>query len=362
MLNRIVNYFYRIYFDFIRKKFSKDIYLFNSPYGYHDNAKDLMLYFQNKGHLIFWITGKKRWLPRKNHLNRNSLLLKLILPRVKICFITHESNDICKQIPDPILIVNLWHGIALKKMGYDSDVDIKNMQLNEIKNPYDRNNFIISSSSITQKHMMSCMHFSAESVLPFGQPRTDILFNKSKANLLRKKIKAENYSSYKSIYLYAPTFRDSGYGTKIYKSVVNSFVKHADKDDLLILRLHPREKLEAKKIALLSDNVVISKFSDPINDLLVSDALISDYSSIIFDFMILSRPIFLYIPDIIEYKSVRSGFYFDYEKIMNGATFLKNEFEHKIWSNDLLHREYEYMSAKLLHRPNAASRIYNHFI
>lgn len=361
MLRQLRKRLYMLYFNYIRKHYSANVFLFSSPYGYQDNAKSLMDYYQKKGMITYWVSKKRKLSLKKNQLFRNSLFLKLILPRVKICFITHESTDILQRIPGSILIVNLWHGIALKKMGYDSDIDKINMRLNDIKNPYTKNNFVISSSNTTKKHMQSCMNLPHDSVLPFGQPRTDILFNKSYIHFKKSKIKKESYSIYKSIYLYAPTFRDSGSPGEIYKEVVNSFIKHADKDDLLILRLHPREKSEAKKIALLASNIITSKYSDPINDLLVADALISDYSSIIFDYMILSRPIFLFTPDIKEYTHYRSGFYFNYENIMDGAFIFKHSFERQTWNKDFLNDNYEYPSANFLHTKNAASQIYNFF-
>ena len=320
-----------------------------------------MEYFHKQGDPVYWVVSEKNLTTPMRNIKKNSYFLKMILPRVKVCFVTHEFRHICKSIPSDIVVVNLWHGVALKKMGYDSILDVKRFGLDKKENPYLRNDFLISANEDSKKHMESCMSFDSDKVIALGQPRTDILFEKGVDKNYCRLLKNSFYKSYKLIFLYAPTFRDSGESCSIYKNVVDSFINYASVDDLLVLRLHPEDKSIAEALVGSVDNIILSNAADPIHDLLIADVLISDYSSIIFDYMILSRPIFLYVPDFSSYISNRSGFYFDYEEVMTGAYIYKNDIDHKLWIVDRDKNKCFYPCVEFLQTKGASYSVYERF-
>ena len=320
-----------------------------------------MEYFHKQGDSVYWVVSGKHLTSPMRNINKDSYFLKMILPRVKICFVTHEFRHICKSIPSDIIVVNLWHGVALKKMGYDSMLDVRRFDLDEKVNPYLRNDFLISASEGSKKHMESCMGFDSDKVIALGQPRTDILFEKGADKNYCRSLKNSFYNKYKSIFLYAPTFRDSGESGSIYKNVVDSFINYASIDDLLVLRLHPEDKSIAETLVGSAGNVILSNATDPIQDLLVADVLISDYSSIIFDYMILSRPVFLYIPDFSSYMSDRSGFYFDYEYVMRGAYIYKNDLDKELWRVDRNKNKWVFPCVDFLQTKNASCLLHERF-
>lgn len=360
MFRKLRRFFYNIYFKIVRHLLPVNIYLFNSPHGYHDNARYLMEYFHEKNKKVYWVSTMKYIDGSWRGIMSNSLILKLLLPRVKVCFITHGYQNVCKSIPSAITIVNLWHGIALKKMGYDSMLDIKRFNLRE-KNPYLRNDYLISSSGVTKRDMQSCMDLHPRKVLALGQPRTDILFEKGKDKAYCQSIKSDASKNYNTIFLYAPTFRDSGGSEHIYRQIVDSFVSYASDNSLLILRLHPEDKSTGSALIDDAKNVMLSVALDPIQDLLMADVLISDYSSIIFDFMILERPIYLFVPDYSSYMSGRSGFYFDYDDIMEGAVMYKNVLDSQLWRSPVNEKRHIYPAVNSLHNKKAAASVYNYF-
>ena len=360
MFRKSRGFIYDIYFKMVHHLLPVNIYLFNSPYGYHDNTKYLMAYFYEKKEKVYWVSTKKNIDGSKRGIMSNSFILKLLLPRVKVCFITHGYQNVCKSIPSAITIVNLWHGIALKKMGYDSMLDIKKFNLRE-KNPYLRNDYLISSSDVTKRDMQSCMNLYPRKVLALGQPRTDILFEKGKDKVYCQSIKSDASKNYNTIFLYAPTFRDSGGSEHIYRRIVDSFVSCASDNSLLILRLHPEDKSIGEALIDGARNVMLSSTLDPIQDLLMADVLISDYSSIIFDFMILERPIYLFTPDYSSYMSDRSGFYFDYDDIMKGTVMYKNALDSQLWCSPVSEKRHIYPAVNSLHNKKPSASVYNYF-
>lgn len=304
-----------------------DLYLFNAKHGFADNSKYLFEYYLQKGHKCLWVSCSQEDLllvekycqkyPKAKVVLRNNIKLIYYFSQTKLVFITHSFNDIGDLLPPIPTIINLWHGIALKKMGYDSSFDHERFNLDK-SNPYIESDYIIASSDITAKNLASALNFESSKVLPLGQPRNDILINpKDSHNFicdLRKGYLGPSSTDGK-IFLYAPTFRDDSINAlEIYKSVISSFEDNAFPQDILILRLHPNERILLSQITL-SEKVKYSNQKDVQHDLLAADILISDYSGIVFDFRLLGKPIILYNPDYETYFENRNGFYFNYEDL-----------------------------------------------
>ena len=361
MFRRLKDTIFSAYFKIARAVFPVNIYLFNSPYGYHDNAKYLLEYFEKQNALVYWVVSPMARIGPRRNVMANSLFLKILLPRVKVCFITHGLGDVCRRLPREVIVVNSWHGIPLKKMGYDSSMDRHRFNLNEGENPYKKNNFLIAASEISRPHMQSCMGLSENEVLPLGQPRTDVLYHKGMDSDFCDSIRADLYGNSKAVFLYAPTFRDSGDAEVIYQCVIESFVNYANLDDLLVLRLHAEDQSNASRLIEKKKNIVLSKAIDPIDDLLVADVLISDYSSIVFDYMLLGRPIFLFVPDYINYVSNRGGLYFDFKDVMRGAIILDDQVDREVWQSYLGFKDVFYPAAKLMHIKDSSASLYERF-
>lgn len=323
----------------------KKYYVFSSKYGFSDNSKYLFLYYLEQGHNCVWVSSDRTCYhevenilkshPQSKVINKNSLNLLGVLARSKYIFVTHSFFDLGVFVTKSCPIINLWHGIPIKKMGYDSINDKELFKL-DLFNPYKLNDFVISSSNITKPFLTSCMDISQSKVLPLGQPRNDFLYNNMTNSLLINKLKS--YYSEESearVFLYAPTFRDnSNYSLKTYTKLIHSFAVNSIKTDNLILRLHPKERELLANIKL-PRNVKLSLIPDVQEELLAADVLISDYSSIIFDFSILARPIILYTPDKEIYFSNRGGSYFEYDDIIQECIHIKDSELDSTWCSEL---------------------------
>lgn len=218
--------------------------------------------------------------------------------------------------------IQTWHGTPLKKLALDMDsvnmggeTDIEKYK----KNFYD--------NTRTWDYLISQNHFSTEvfrrafafdkTMLEIGYPRNDILFlgnNNEYINDLKDKM---GLPMDKKIILYAPTWRDNEYYSKgAYK--FNSAMDF----DLLKEKLGDEYVIIVKYHYLVKENLDWSKYQgfvykfDMCEDIsllyLVSDILITDYSSVMFDYSVLERPMFFFAYDLEDYKDNLRGFYFDF--------------------------------------------------
>lgn len=296
-------------FMMINKK-EKNKYIFCSKHGFTDNAKHLCLHYAKNGFDCIWVADKsldRNIIPNNIKIvEKKSFELYFLLFEAKYVFITHNYDDLGWYMPKLCPVVNLWHGVVMKKMGYDYASDVKKLGL-DIYNPYKSNDYVIASSEYTKQFICSCMNIPEARVLALGQPKADFLFKSSGG--LNTKIS-------KKVFLYAPTYRDNSNSVPIYMRLIESFNKFASRDSYLILRLHPNEK-NLIKLEFLPENILLSTEEDSHEDLLKCDVLISDYSSMIFDFLILKRPVVLYIPDKEEYIGYRNDFYYSYDEVFS---------------------------------------------
>ena len=345
-------------------------FLFTAKYGFSDNSKYLFNFYLRQGLNCTWVAScdqsyrevsdliKK--FPNGKVTKRNSLRVIFLLARAKYVFVTHSFNDLGGIAVKTCPIVNLWHGIPIKKMGFDSQHDIELFSL-ETSNPYQINDFVLSSSEVTKPFMVSCMALDAAKVLPLGQPRNDFLLENRKNRELINRLR-QNYCSNDKcrLILYAPTFRDQNSNARsIYLSLVQSFKTHAQKDVILVLRLHPKERDFLADVEL-PKNIKHSNIADVQEELLAADMMISDYSSIIFDYCILSRPILIFAPDREIYLKNRGGSYFNYNDILYECREIDGNKIDSIWRS--LHTEEEnYPMMSSLHTENSCKSIFQKF-
>lgn len=203
-------------------------------------------------------------------------------------------------------VIQLWHaGGMLKKMGYDAADDLKGEgKANPTKN-YD---LVTTSAPVCEKVWANAWHISEDKVKALGIARTDKYYN----NKWNQKNINRFYKEYpeakgKRICIYAPSFEGNAskpYDTGLESGILDVFKKLED-EWYVVVKLHPhmQAKYPQYNCCMSSEELFA-----------VADLLITDYSSIIFDYMIYRKPFVLYAPGLEEYKRER-GFYLDYESL-----------------------------------------------
>jgi CDP-glycerol glycerophosphotransferase len=207
-----------------------------------------------------------------------------------------------------------WHGSAYKLMGLDhpklkSGVWAEQQRLRRMVERFDC--FLLRSSHDVDT-LVKGLGVKAE-LLAVGYPRNDALItggNAAELNALRRELGLDDG---RRVVLYAPTYR-TGPDGELIRSLRPSFdlVRFADElGDSMVLLVRPHYLCTASLPPGTRDAVRdVGEVSDLTALMLISDALVTDYSSIMFDYALLDRPMVFYTPDQYEAVQVR-GSYFD---------------------------------------------------
>ena len=244
---------------------------------------------------------------------------------------------ICKK-PDQIYL-QTWHGTPLKRLGHDiiaSDNATfyrSAMSFESMCQSYDidvaRYNYMISPNKFCTEVFQTSFGINRERLIETGYPRNDFITNATADDVKSLKDKF-HLPMDKKIILYAPTWRDDQfyeagqYGFELDLDV-NRLQEEFGDEYVLLLRLHYFivDQLDLSKYG---DFTVDGSSYDDITDLyLISDMLITDYSSVFFDYANLKRPVLYYTYDLDKYRDVLRGFYLDMEKDLPGPLLLTND-------------------------------------
>ena len=205
--------------------------------------------------------------------------------------------------------VETWHGGGCYKktgvaIGYHS-----RWYNRYLRKKYARITCFVSSSRFWTDNVIRKQFEYTGEVLEIGMPRNDRLFHAEQnpdAAVIRQKLSIpEN----RFLVLIAPTYRDTGaggIGAPDYERIARAVERRFGKPALFLYREHHmgQTPLQGESVA------DVSRYPDMQDLLLISDMLISDYSSSIWDYSFTFRPCFLYTPDLAEYERVR-GFDLD---------------------------------------------------
>lgn len=197
-------------------------------------------------------------------------------------------------------VVQLWHACGLlKKCGYSTPDDIPSSYHGNLFCNYD---LVTVSGEMCREKMAEAMRLPKEKVQALGVSRTDIFWQEGYQEACRKKFfELHREAQGKKIVLWAPTFRGrASHPYIVGESEIRYVVEEQLKEDYYLLsHLHPHVKKEEQRIMEL---------------LPVADLLITDYSSVLFEFFLLEKPVVIFAPDYEEYQRTR-GFYLDLKEL-----------------------------------------------
>lgn len=216
--------------------------------------------------------------------------------------------------------LNTWHGIPLKAMGYDLP-NGRTESANVVRNFLQTDYLLSANESMTDMYTKAYKlnNLYEGTIIEEGYPRLDILFRFDRNTLLSKfnmnnVLVAEN----KKVILYAPTWRGESFqnvdtDVECYYNFKKELEKYIDISKYQILvKVHQRVFELAKD--KLQGGFFVPSTVDANEALALADILISDFSSIFFDFLATGRPVLFYLPDLNDYRENR-GMYFDVDKL-----------------------------------------------
>ncbi len=325
---------------------SKRIWVFGTERNFTDNFKYLFLYIANNKKdkvKAVWISQSKnlaKQLKKEDYNAYSNTSLKGIYYtlRAKYFFVNENSSDINFWLSGGTKKIALYHAMPFKKVGYDTKkgkhshfLHLKGIKKNIFRLlapwTFEKKDFIIATSPIFQKIMASSFCTDENKVIITGSPRNDIFFNEIKNSELGndKSIfwQIKNFKTKgKKIIFYLPTWRDTG-GDPLEEANINfdALKKFLNLNNaVFIAKFHIRadineenwQKLNSEEFLILPSNTDIYQI------LPKTDILITDYSSVFFDFLLINRPVIFFPYDFQKYISKDRELYFDYDEFTPG--------------------------------------------
>lgn len=323
----------------------KNLWVFGAWFGkrYADNARYVFEFAQrDKNIKAVWISKDKKVVLRVRR-NGNPGYLSYSLRgmyytvRAAVAVVSSSHLDINSALVGGALKVHLWHGAPMKKLGYEdnkfkgeSSARRYGRMLYSILLPHTRvigaYDIVLASSDYFKPIMSSAFGVSADKVPVLGYPRNDVLFNDNIKSEYMETLKAKFGGP--KVLGYFPTFRNTEgrnndfalmgqYGFD--KFAMETFLEETN--SVLLVKLHYADQNRVKKMSVYtSPRIVYASEKDlpEANEALrYIDVLITDYSGIYFDYLLLNRPVIFAAFDLEEYISQR-GLYDEYEFYLAG--------------------------------------------
>lgn len=327
------------------KKQNRILFISFHGRGYSDNPMALHQYMLEQpefdGFEFIWAISRKK---QKNLDIPKSKIVSYARPRYIYYAMTSKywvSN--CK-LPgymkkcDNQVYLQTWHGTPLKRLAHDIVVPEgtkfyrSGMSFDEMTASYDRDvekyDYMISPNSFTTEVFQSAFAIDKDKLIETGYPRNDCLSNYTEEDIKETKEKF-GIPMDKKVILYAPTWRDNNFTTKGYRFELEvEFQKWQEiLGDEYVVLFKPHYLIVNKfKLKDFEGFVYSIPATADISELyVISDMLITDYSSVFFDYAILKRPIYFYMFDLEHYQEELRGFYIDIYKELPGKIFEQEE-------------------------------------
>jgi len=217
-------------------------------------------------------------------------------------------------------LIQVWHACgAFKKVGYSREMKESSKKSLTHRNYTDT---IVSSEAIRENYA-EAFRININKVHSLGVPRTDMFFDEDeKEKIIRSLFEKMSVLKGKRIILFAPTFRGNSINEACYPEEyidIEAIYKNLKDNEMFIIKMHPFIKNKIKIDEKFKDKIIdITDEYREINDfLLITDLLITDYSSVIFEYSFLNKPVIFYTPDYDDYKEKRD-FYYEFNEYIYG--------------------------------------------
>ena len=293
-------------------KRNKRIVLY-SNWGFRDNLRTLYQYLVDNGYQeeydIICASNDFYHLEKEKDVKYVSIYRGLYYFLTSKYFFYSFGKYPIKPAPNQ-MVVNLWHGMPLKKIG--------NLEVGMEEIDYNFFTKLVSSSALFTPIMKAAFKAEDNQILLVGNIRNDELFKKEKEKNI----------------IWMPTYRNSNnyhdsqealifsLGEEDFSKIQQILSKH---DYQLYIKLHPLEEsrlhvqMNHSNIHLLTEEIISEQYDTLYTFLGTTSALITDYSSVFLDYYLLNRPVAFTINDYEEYKDKRGFVFEDVKSLMVGS-------------------------------------------
>jgi len=284
--------------------------------GYGDNPKYIAeeIHLRDSSYQLFWLVNdkSKSEFPEYIHtVNINSVKALYIRATSKI-WINNIRNDHPVRKKKSQLYLQTWHaaGLGWKRVEADAEERLNKGYVAQAKHDGQITDGILACGKRQEELFKRAFWLNEKAeILKYGLPKNDYLVNNvnntKTYSVLRKKYGLEEHVFY---VLYAPTFRDdhSLEGYKLsFDEIIKTLKNKLQKEVKIVVRLHPNVSFQSKFLKY-NKSIINGTFFPDVQELsLACDCLITDYSSIAADFLLMHKPVFICALDLQEYMEKR---------------------------------------------------------
>lgn len=286
--------------------------------------------------------------------NRNTKVVKMNSKEYKKYLAKAKYWIFNYKIPDYLypkkeqVFVQCWHGTPLKRLGcdlehFDNVLNTMEGMKKRYKIEASKFSYFISPSKFASEKFISAWNLKEigkeNIIIEEGYPRNDFLYNYTEQDVdkIKKELGIEKET--RKTILYAPTYRSDQHETGVgytYKEEVDFSRLQEEIGDKYIILFRPHYFI-ANSFDFEKYNGFVYNVSeiDDINELyIISDMLITDYSSVFFDYANLKRPMIFYMYDLEHYKDESNGFYIDLKELPGNIVKTQEDLEKEILALD----------------------------
>ncbi|MCR5202699.1 MAG: CDP-glycerol glycerophosphotransferase family protein [Lachnospiraceae bacterium] len=335
-MGKLFKYLRMFAYKFLPRR--RDVIVFGAWLGerFTDNSMQLFLEASEYEELTcYWVTKSKEIYRelKKQGLNVcmfGSKKSKKIHKKAGFAVVSNGISDVEHEYLGGAVIIDLWHGIPLKKIAFDNNYEVNHdSPLQKLKRffkylPYKKIYYVAPSENFTDIYM-SAFRTKRENILTLGQPRNDVFFE-GKAR--------ENFPG-KKIILYCPTHRKEGEVEINIQKIfpLDKLEKFLEENDYyFMIKKHFYHREEITNLSKYKRIFDITQGAYDIQELIMeAKLLITDYSSIYIDYLLLNKPLLFYCYDLEDYLKNDREMYFDYNAVTPGnKATTKSEFMEEI--------------------------------
>lgn len=288
--------------------------------GYSDNPRAIAEVLLNKGGFRLYWTVKRPDEAKSLPPEITPLLIDSVSSIYHLCtagfWIDNSRKWSFTRKRGKQYYIQTWHGFPLKRIEKDAGDALPPDYIVSAKHDSSMCDLFLSNSRFLSEIYRSGFWYEGD-IMEMGFPRNDVLLHGEAARVKKARDELELPEDL-HILLYAPTFR-KGMELSVYDMDYSRCVAALEQSFggkwLILAKLHPNIAEQANALSLDPDFVCNASAYPDIQDLyLLADAMITDYSSVMFDFLVTKKPCFLYVNDLAAYKDDRN-FYFDIERL-----------------------------------------------
>lgn len=330
-----MKYLYKKFF--LQRPMKENWVILESFFGknYSDSPKYIYEYLSKNypgKYKFIWVIDKKNTKIPHQHIKvkRFSYRYAYYMARSKYYVFNSRQPEWAKKRKGNIFL-QTWHGTPLKKLVFDQD-DVSSATPRYKAQVYKQSrawDYLIAANYFSSETFKRCFMYH-KTMLETGYPRNDILHHENKDAIavgIKEKLKLPKE---KKTILYAPTWRDDEFYEKGQYKFALQMNLHQMKAELgeeyvILLRTHYfiADALDVTGLEDFAYN--LSKYDDISELYLISDILITDYSSVFFDYANLKRPMLFFTYDLEKYRDVLRGFYINIEEELPGPLVFTTE-------------------------------------